>query len=124
MGVIALDTIVRIYGLLHPVSSGDDYMLTSKLTFRHMDENEMNEHKNSSNGVDNCVFLVATMAKIKVFLTLLPCFDKSGKANSYMKMQATDDVARSWCVRNKAKIHKAANAYMVKSANFIVVCKE
>ena len=29
-GVIALDARVRIYGLLHPVSSGDDYELPSK----------------------------------------------------------------------------------------------
>ena len=34
--------------------------MDSKLKLRRMDEIEENEHKVKSNGVDNCVYLVAT----------------------------------------------------------------
>ena len=96
--------------------------MDSKLKLRRMDEIEENEHKVKSNGVDNCVYLVATKAKIKVFLILLPVSDKAGQINSHMKMYSSDEVSRSWCLRHKAEVHKAANAYMVKSSSYIIKC--
>jgi len=96
--------------------------MISKLQIRRMDENEKKEHEPASNGAKNCHYLVATKAKIKVFLICLPVFDEAGQFNSHMKMCASDEVGRGWCIRHKSEIHKAANKYMLKSSQVIITC--
>jgi len=39
-----------------------------------------------------------------------------------MKMCASDEVGRGWCIRHKSEIHKAANKYMLKSSQVIITC--